>query len=303
MAKKIESLQELKTASVENTEAKAPRKSVKDKFGRTYATGKRKDAVARVWIKPGKGVITVNEKSLDEYFARPVLKMVINQPFVVTNRENEFDVVCTVKGGGLSGQAGAIKHGISKALNDYEPELRTVLKQAGFLTRDDRVVEGGVNVGDAFRHNLSDLLTSTLRSSLLRIIASHTCPLLLLERHTDLTRAFAGASIRTSALTAAGKTLAVTHTTISAKVDQSLDRELNFATEVAFNRKLADLIADLFKISVSEILDLLGKFDAAIRQNFTSARTADAINGSETDFGMLLRRNINTGDTSHFLPL
>ena len=153
-------------------------------------------------------------------------------------------------------------------------------------------------MGDAFRHNLSDLLTSTL-SSLLRIIASHTCPLLLLERHTDLTRAFAGASIRTSALTAAGKTLAVTHTTISAKVDQSLDRELNFATEVAFNRKLADLIADLFKISVSEILDLLGKFNAAIRKNFTSARTADAINGSETDFGMLLRRNINTGDTSH----
>ena len=93
MAKKIESLQELKTASVESSEAKAPRKSVKDKFGRTYATGKRKDAVARVWIKPGKGVITVNEKSLDEYFARPVLKMVINQPFVVTNRENEFDVV------------------------------------------------------------------------------------------------------------------------------------------------------------------------------------------------------------------
>ncbi len=139
--KKIESLQDIKAATVANTEAKAPRKSVKDKKGRSYATGKRKDAVARVWVMPGKGNITINDKSMDEYFARPVLKMVINQPFVVTNRENEFDVVCTVKGGGLSGQAGAIKHGIAKALNEYEPELRTVLKQAGFLTRDDRVVE------------------------------------------------------------------------------------------------------------------------------------------------------------------
>lgn len=139
--KKIESLQDIKAATASNTEAKAPRKSVKDKKGRSYATGKRKDAVARVWVMPGKGNITINEKSMDEYFARPVLKMVINQPFVVTNRENEFDVVCTVKGGGLSGQAGAIKHGIAKALNEYEPELRTVLKQAGFLTRDDRVVE------------------------------------------------------------------------------------------------------------------------------------------------------------------
>ncbi len=139
--KKIESLQDIKAATVANTEAKAPRKSIKDKKGRSYATGKRKDAVARVWVMPGKGNITINDKSMDEYFARPVLKMVINQPFVVTNRENEFDVVCTVKGGGLSGQAGAIKHGIAKALNEYEPELRTVLKQAGFLTRDDRVVE------------------------------------------------------------------------------------------------------------------------------------------------------------------
>ena len=139
--KKSESLQDIKAATVANTEAKAPRKSVKDKKGRSYATGKRKDAVARVWVMPGKGNITINDKSIDEYFARPVLKMVINQPFVVANRENEFDVVCTVKGGGLSGQAGAIKHGIAKALNEYEPELRTVLKQAGFLTRDDRVVE------------------------------------------------------------------------------------------------------------------------------------------------------------------
>ena len=139
--KKIESLQDIKAATAANTEAKAPRKSVKDKKGRSYATGKRKDAVARVWVMPGKGNITINGKSMDEYFARPVLKMVINQPFAIANRENEFDVICTVKGGGLSGQAGAIKHGIAKALNEYEPELRTVLKQAGFLTRDDRVVE------------------------------------------------------------------------------------------------------------------------------------------------------------------
>jgi small subunit ribosomal protein S9 len=139
--KKIESLKDIKSATSVETESKSVRKSVKDKQGRSYATGKRKDAVARVWIMPGKGNITINSKSIDEYFARPVLKMVINQPFSITNRENEFDVVCTVKGGGLSGQAGAIKHGISKALNEYEPELRTVLKQAGFLTRDDRVVE------------------------------------------------------------------------------------------------------------------------------------------------------------------
>ena len=139
--KKIESLQDIKAATAANTEAKAPRKSVKDKKGRSYATGKRKDAVARVWVMPGKGNITINDKSMDEYFARPVLKMVINQPFEVADRVNEFDVVCTVSGGGLSGQAGAIKHGISKALNEYEPELRAVLKKAGFLTRDDRVVE------------------------------------------------------------------------------------------------------------------------------------------------------------------
>ena len=143
MAKKIESLQDIKAAASTTAaaEAQVVRKANKDKQGRAYATGKRKDAVARVWVMPGKGNITINEKSLDQYFARPVLKMIINQPFEVTNRVNEFDVVCTVKGGGLSGQAGAIKHGISKALNEYEPELRTVLKQAGFLTRDDRVVE------------------------------------------------------------------------------------------------------------------------------------------------------------------
>ena len=140
--KKIESLKDIKSAAAATeVDNKTTRKSSKDKQGRSYATGKRKDAVARVWIMPGKGNITINSKSIDEYFARPVLKMVINQPFAITNRENEFDVVCTVHGGGLSGQAGAIKHGISKALNEYEPELRQVLKQAGFLTRDDRVVE------------------------------------------------------------------------------------------------------------------------------------------------------------------
>ena len=140
MAEKIESLKDIKSAASATAEVKT-RKPNRDKQGRSYATGKRKDAVARVWIKPGKGNITINEKSIDQYFARPVLKMIINQPFVVANRENEFDVVCTVKGGGLSGQAGAIKHGIAKALNEYEPELRSVLKKAGFLTRDDRVVE------------------------------------------------------------------------------------------------------------------------------------------------------------------
>ncbi len=139
MAEKIESLQDIKSAS--KTEEVKVRKANRDKQGRSYATGKRKDAVARVWVKPGKGVITINDKSIDTYFARPVLKMIINQPFEVANRENEFDVICTVKGGGLSGQAGAIKHGIAKALNEYEPELRSVLKKAGFLTRDDRVVE------------------------------------------------------------------------------------------------------------------------------------------------------------------
>ncbi len=138
---KIESLKDLKTASVETSTKVEVRKANRDKFGRSYATGKRKDAVARVWVKPGKGNITINTKTIDQYFARPVLKMIINQPFQITNRENEFDVVCTVKGGGLSGQAGAIKHGISKALNEYEPELRAILKKAGFLTRDDRVVE------------------------------------------------------------------------------------------------------------------------------------------------------------------
>ncbi len=113
----------------------------RDAHGRSYATGRRKDAVARVWIKPGRGEITVNDKRVGQYFARPVLRMLITQPFLVADRYNQFDVVCTVTGGGLSGQAGAVRHGISRALTHYEPELRPILKQAGFLTRDPRVVE------------------------------------------------------------------------------------------------------------------------------------------------------------------
>jgi len=141
MAEKIESLKDIKKAAKVEAAETTVRKAKKDKQGRAYATGRRKDAVARVWIKAGKGNITINEKSIDQYFARPVLKMIINQPFEVANRVNEFDVICTVKGGGLSGQAGAIKHGISRALNDYEPDLHECLKKAGFLTRDDRAVE------------------------------------------------------------------------------------------------------------------------------------------------------------------
>ena len=112
-----------------------------DSQGRAYATGKRKDAVARVWVKPGSGRITVNKKSYEEYFARPVLQMVIRQPLLVASRDSQFDIIATVSGGGLSGQAGAVRHGISKALTHYEPELRPVLKRVGFLTRDSRVVE------------------------------------------------------------------------------------------------------------------------------------------------------------------
>ncbi len=113
----------------------------RDQWGRSYATGRRKDAVARVWVKPGKGEITVNGRKVDQYFARPVLRMLITQPFLVADRYNQFDVNCTVTGGGLSGQAGAVRHGISRALTYYEPDLRTILKAAGFLTRDSRVVE------------------------------------------------------------------------------------------------------------------------------------------------------------------
>jgi small subunit ribosomal protein S9 len=113
----------------------------RDALGRSYATGRRKNAVARVWIKPGKGEITVNSKKVVQYFARPVLRMLLTQPFLVADRYNQFDVFCTVTGGGLSGQAGAVRHGISRALTYYEPELRGILKVAGFLTRDSRVVE------------------------------------------------------------------------------------------------------------------------------------------------------------------
>ena len=112
-----------------------------DRLGRTYATGKRKNAVARVWIKPGAGKITVNKRSLEVYFARPVLRMLVNQPFATTNRATQYDVICTVGGGGLSGQAGAVRHGISKALVLREPTLRKLLKTQGLLTRDPRVVE------------------------------------------------------------------------------------------------------------------------------------------------------------------
>ena len=112
-----------------------------DAYGRAYATGRRKDAVARVWIKPGSGKITVNGRDQEVYFARPTLRLVINQPFDVTERQGQYDVVCTVKGGGLSGQAGAVKHGISQALTKYEPALRGAVKKEGFLTRDSRTVE------------------------------------------------------------------------------------------------------------------------------------------------------------------
>ena len=126
--------------------AAAPADQVKvepkrDSLGRSYATGRRKNAVARIWIKPGKGEIMVNGKRVGQYFARPVLRMLITQPFLVADRYNQFDVYCTVVGGGLSGQAGAVRHGISRALTNYEPALRPILKLAGFLTRDSRVVE------------------------------------------------------------------------------------------------------------------------------------------------------------------
>ena len=112
-----------------------------DEHGRAYATGRRKDAMARVWIKPGKGTITVNGREQEVYFARPTLRLIINQPFAITDRIGQYDVVATVAGGGLSGQAGAVKHGISQALAKFEPELRPTIKAAGFLTRDSRVVE------------------------------------------------------------------------------------------------------------------------------------------------------------------
>jgi len=144
MADQINSLEELGAAAgveVVAEETVAPREPVRDNLGRSYATGKRKDAVARVWIKPGSGKVVVNGKEMDKYFARPVLQLILRQPFQVAGVEGEFDVMATVKGGGLTGQAGAVKHGISKALQLYNPDLRGPLKAAGFLTRDSRVVE------------------------------------------------------------------------------------------------------------------------------------------------------------------
>jgi small subunit ribosomal protein S9 len=141
MSETLSSLQELKGAAAPAPEA-APRYVQKlDPQGRAYATGKRKDAVARVWIKPGTGKALVNGKALDSYFARPVLRMVLQQPLGVVKRTGQYDLTVSVAGGGLSGQAGAVRHGLAKALVNYEPELRPVLKKEGFLTRDSRVVE------------------------------------------------------------------------------------------------------------------------------------------------------------------
>jgi small subunit ribosomal protein S9 len=147
MAEDVKSFGDLKSTLIKATDeenkpesAEAARPN-RDAQGRAYATGKRKDAVARVWIKPGLGRITVNGKEEKIYFARPVLRMILRQPLIAANRDGQFDVIVSVKGGGLSGQAGAVRHGISKALIAYEPDLRPVLKQGGFLTRDPRTVE------------------------------------------------------------------------------------------------------------------------------------------------------------------
>jgi small subunit ribosomal protein S9 len=140
MAETMQSLDQLSQIKPAAPEAPKYVKKV-DKQGRAYATGKRKDAVARVWVKPGSGKIIVNTREIEVYFARPVLRMMIQQPLVASNRAGQFDVICTVAGGGLSGQAGAVRHGLSKALTNFEPELRGVLKKGGFLTRDSRVVE------------------------------------------------------------------------------------------------------------------------------------------------------------------
>ncbi|WP_146345366.1 30S ribosomal protein S9 [Falsiphaeobacter marinintestinus] len=143
MADQITTLEELSAVAGVETVAEelVSHEPVRDELGRSYATGKRKDAVARVWIKPGSGKVTVNGKEMKIYFARPVLQMILRQPFQVAGVEDQFDVNATVKGGGLSGQAGAVKHGVSKALQLYDPSLRGALKAAGFLTRDSRVVE------------------------------------------------------------------------------------------------------------------------------------------------------------------
>jgi small subunit ribosomal protein S9 len=140
MAETMQSLDQL--SSLKPAAPEAPKYEQKlDTQRRAYATGKRKDAVARVWIKMGGGKIVINDRPVETYFARPVLRMMIQQPLVASNRQDQFDVVCTVSGGGLSGQAGAVRHGISKALIRHEPDLRPALKRGGFLTRDSRVVE------------------------------------------------------------------------------------------------------------------------------------------------------------------
>jgi small subunit ribosomal protein S9 len=140
MAETVQSLEGL--SSLKPAAPEAPKYVQKlDKQGRAYATGKRKNAVARVWLKPGSGKIVVNTKTLETYFARPVLRMLIQQPFAASNRQGQYDVNCQVSGGGLSGQAGALRHGVSRALTYFEPDLRGVLKKGGFLTRDSRVVE------------------------------------------------------------------------------------------------------------------------------------------------------------------
>ena len=138
--KTLEDLGEV-TGIAPQAEDAAPAEPVIDEHGRSYATGRRKDAVARVWIKPGPGKITVNGRDVDVYFARPVLQMMLKQPFETVERLGQYDVMCTVKGGGLSGQAGAVRHGISRALTYFEPALRPKLKSGGFLTRDSRAVE------------------------------------------------------------------------------------------------------------------------------------------------------------------
>ena len=144
MSETVETLEDLSALGGESRPAALVSETIApqiDELGRAYGTGRRKSAVARVWIKPGSGKITVNGKDETEYFARPVLRMIIAQPLEVANRRGEFDVICTVKGSGLSGQAGAVRHGISRALVAYEPTLRPVLKPFGFMTRDPRVVE------------------------------------------------------------------------------------------------------------------------------------------------------------------
>ena len=140
MAESMQSLDQLSQLKPATPEAPKYVKKI-DKQGRAYATGKRKDAVARVWVKPGSGKVLVNTREVEVYFARPVLRMMIQQPLVAAARAGQYDVICTVNGGGLSGQAGAVRHGLSKALTNFEPELRGVLKKGGFLTRDSRTVE------------------------------------------------------------------------------------------------------------------------------------------------------------------